>query len=213
MLGIRAPVGESDTQDIVPGKQPSLDGTVAIAANKDSWNEGSCPATPSRSTGVAVIGHIVQDLGRSNPGQGPKDSMTTADLRPFIYDSPLTLTPASVTSVVSDTSGVGNIWDSPQTPCRASNEKLEAYDLTPITPPTLLSMTGKRASDILTPCRLPSTSTIFDKIEASIVHTNDQDARKDSVEEEEKDFEPKKLIRGLTADLMASMYHSGRIHQ
>jgi hypothetical protein len=118
--------------------------------------------------------------------------------------SPPVLSPADSNSTASSPGNTSNIWVSPETPCRQSDRKIKIEALTPLTPPTTYSVTAKQKI-IFTPLQsLVNTNTIFQKIEARIARSSDQNVEEDIAGHGEDEFAPKKLIRGLTAEFQAS---------
>ena len=107
-------------------------------------------------------------------------------------------------STASSPGTLDNIWDSPKTPYGQSNSKSAIEAVRPFTPLSTYSVTAKQTT-ILTPSKsLASTSTIFQKIEARIGRSIDQEVERCIAGQEEDDCVPKKLIRGLTAEFLAS---------
>ena len=117
---------------------------------------------------------------------------------------PIVSSPTYSASTASSPGTVSSIWDTPKTPYSQLNSKSTIETPTSFTPPSSYSVTAKQTF-ILTPSKsLASTSTIFERIEASIARSLDQGVERNIAGQEQDDFEPKKLTRGLTAEFLAS---------
>lgn len=141
-----------------------------------------------------------------------KRRLTTGTINEGLCDgnqSPPPLSPVASSSTSTTPGTTRNLWDSPETPHYQLERKSLIEVLTPGTPPTTYSVTAKEKFILTPPSSRTKTSTIFDAIEARITHPGGRQVEGNLVDPGQEEFIPKKLIRGLTAEFLASKFYLG----
>ncbi|KAF1939305.1 hypothetical protein EJ02DRAFT_457067 [Clathrospora elynae] len=117
--------------------------------------------------------------------------------------SPPALSPTSSATTASSPGTASSTWDSPKTPCRQSDRKFAIEALTPLTPLGTNSVTAEHRF-LFTPRQsFANTSTSSPKIKPPIARPSDEEIDGSITNQDQDDFVPKKLIRGLTSQFLA----------
>lgn len=118
------------------------------------------------------------------------------------------LTPWPPSSAPTSPGGASDIWDSPQTPPSRAAKRAAVGYLTPCTPPTIYSVSVGHRSSSGSAQSIDAKPTTFQKIEAQYAQLSGVKTELKELIIEEDLFKPRKLFRGFTNDLQASMSRS-----
>ncbi|KAF2025998.1 DUF1766-domain-containing protein [Setomelanomma holmii] len=143
--------------------------------------------------------------GKTESIEAPVKTQTIFDVLYQRTQSPLVISPSKSPLVPGTLSpiSISSIWDSPETPCRQSPKRTSINLLTPLTPPTTCGKTKNRTFAFSTPISIVKTCTTLDQVQDRNTLCGDPEIEEKLSCPAAADFEPKKLIRGLTAEFLA----------